>query len=227
MTCLVLAEVVELDFVRIVKKKTMTIAKSGFSIIELLVVISVLTILIGIGIPKIKGFKDNANLLKAKGELKAIQAALQSYYIFSSPNAYPASTTSITTTLSTATPKVISGVLYDPFGATATTEYNYLRSSNGKYFVAYSVGLNGAIGSIAVSTAGVVTRSDADDMCVTNGTGCDEGVLNCYAGYTKCSGVCVNLLTDANNCNGCGNVCDPTGCNPGDQLCTAGICLSC
>jgi hypothetical protein len=137
-----------------------------------------------------------------------MQAALQSYNIFSNPSTYPPTTTTVAATyLVSAVPRNIAGILYDPFVANGTTEYNYLRSSNGKYFVAYSVGLNGTTSSTAISTAGVVTRVDADDICVTNGSGCDPGVLNCYAGYTKCSGACVDLQNDSANCGSCGNAC--------------------
>jgi|GEM_PF-1503414 len=122
--------------------------KKGFTILEILVVLSVIAILIGIAVPRLKGMQDQANISKAKAELKTLQAAIVSYYTNSSPNAYPpTSTTVATTSLITATPQIISTALYDPWGATATTEYNYVLSANGQYYVISSVGPNGAIGS--------------------------------------------------------------------------------
>jgi len=120
----------------------------GFTILEILVVLSVIAILIGIAVPRLKGMQDQANISKAKAELKTLQAAIVSYYTNTSPNAYPpTSTTVATTSLITATPQIISTALYDPWGATSTTEYNYVLSANGQYYVIASVGPNGTFGS--------------------------------------------------------------------------------
>ena len=39
------------------------------------------------------------------------------------------------------------------------------------------------------------------------GCGDGGGEENCPTGERLCSGVCVNTLTDHNNCGGCGNAC--------------------
>ncbi len=95
----------------------------AFTIIELLVVISVLTILISIGIPRIKGFMENAKNVQVQKELKTIEAAIQSYYIMN--RAYPPTGTSYIQSqyLTNSTPKVLDRVLYDPFVANGTTQY--------------------------------------------------------------------------------------------------------
>ena len=67
--------------------------KKGFTILELLVVISVLVILIGIAIPRFKGMQDAGRVAQAKGELQTVQTAIESYYMNASPNAYPSSST--------------------------------------------------------------------------------------------------------------------------------------
>jgi len=124
------------------------VSKKGFTILEILVVLSVIAILIGIAVPRLKGMQDQANISKAKAELRALQAAIVSYYTNTSPNAYPPTSTTVGATyLTTATPQIISSPLYDPWGATSTTEYKYVLSSNGKYYVIGSVGPNGTIGS--------------------------------------------------------------------------------
>jgi len=56
--------------------------KKGFTIIELVIVISVLIILIGIAIPRMKGMQDSSNIVRAKKELQTLQAAVESYYTF-------------------------------------------------------------------------------------------------------------------------------------------------
>ena len=46
----------------------------------------------------------------------------------------------------------------------------------------------------------------------------------CPTGQTSCSGSCVTLTSDANNCGACGNVCDNSGtCNLGKCVCPPSI----
>jgi general secretion pathway protein G len=61
----------------------------GFTLVELLVVISVIAILLGIIIPRFKGMQEEANRSKAKAELKTLQVAVESWYIHQNPQAYP------------------------------------------------------------------------------------------------------------------------------------------
>lgn len=53
-------------------------------------------------------------------------------------------------------------------------------------------------------------------------TGGGEGTCTCPAGLTNCNGVCVDLLTDMNNCAQCGNVC-PTSLPNADVFCGEGV----
>jgi type II secretion system protein G len=116
--------------------------KQGFTLIELLVVISVIAILVGIAIPRFKGMQDEANLTKAKSELRVLQTAIESYYMNQS-NSYPATSTTVAaSTLNSTTPLIIGEPLLDPFES--ATEYNYILSSNGTYYVAMSTGADGA-----------------------------------------------------------------------------------
>ncbi len=128
----------------------------GFTLIELLIVIAIISILVGIAIPRFKGMRDEGNFAKAQGEARALRAAVESYYIHQSPNAYPAEGANWQNALTAATPRIIDAVLYDPFGATSTTPYSYDLSANGQYYVIFSIGINGN-GSASVSDAGVVT----------------------------------------------------------------------
>ena len=111
--------------------------------LELLIVISILGILIAIAIPAIKGMKDQGNIAKAKSDVQTIKAALESYYMFGSPRTYPPTSTTVQATyLATASPNLLGDVIYDPFAPT-NTEYNYICSSNGKYYVIWSLGTTG------------------------------------------------------------------------------------
>ncbi len=146
--------------------------KKGFTILELLVVISVLVILIGIAIPRFKGMQDAAKVAQAKGELQTMQAAIESYYMNQTTKAYPASNATVgASVLSTQSPQIISSTPpYDPFGSTSTTEYIYTKSANGSHYVIYSVGAAGS-GSASIVNGGTVTVSSGG-LCVTNGSGC-------------------------------------------------------
>ena len=141
----------------------------GFTIVELLVVISVIAILLGIIIPRFKGMQQEANITKARAELKTLQTATESWHIHQNPKAYPAtSATPCVTYFDTATPSIISAVVYDPFAAPGT-EYNYALSPGGAYYVLWSVGPNGtAITGIADD--GTVTGAVSGDVFITNGT---------------------------------------------------------
>ena len=150
----------------------------AFTILELLVVISVLVILIGIAIPRIKGMKDAGTITKVKKELRTLMTATESYYMMH--GAYPAasgnSTSAQTDYLISENPQIIPSVLYDPFTDGGSTEYWFRLDSSGKYYVWFSSGINGVNesggGRLApISSSGVVTRS-GDDICVTNGSGC-------------------------------------------------------
>jgi general secretion pathway protein G len=147
--------------------------KKGFTILELLVVISVLVILIGIAIPRFRGMQDAGRIAQVKAELQTMQTGIESYYINSNPHAYPATTSTVgVTSLATATPQIIGSTPpYDPWGATSTTEYNYMLSSNSSYYVIWSVGPNATSTTTAISNTGAVTKT-GDDICITNGSGC-------------------------------------------------------
>jgi prepilin-type N-terminal cleavage/methylation domain-containing protein len=129
----------------------------GFTLIELLIVIAVISILIGIALPRFKGMQDEGNIAKAKGELRTLQTAVESYYIHNS-NAYPSALSSLTS----ATPNVVSSIPTDPFSSSGAA-YGYVRGgTNNKFYVIYSVG--------PVGNGSATITSDA--VAETNGSSC-------------------------------------------------------
>lgn len=133
--------------------------KKGFTLIELLIVIAVISILIGIALPRFKGMQDEGNIAKAKGELRTLQTAVESYYIHNN-NAYPSALGDVTQ--ATVRPQIVTSIPTDPFSASGAA-YPYVRGgTNNRYYVIYSVG-PGENGSATISS---------DTVSETNGTSC-------------------------------------------------------
>lgn len=136
--------------------------KHGFTLIELLIVIAVIAILIGIALPRFRGMQDEGNIARAKGELRTLQTAVESYYIHNN-NALPANLAALTS----ATPLIVGSALpTDPFNSGA----NYGYATSGTYYVIYSAGTGGN-GSATINAAGTVTETNGTScIFVTNGT---------------------------------------------------------
>ncbi|MBI1953906.1 MAG: prepilin-type N-terminal cleavage/methylation domain-containing protein [Candidatus Omnitrophica bacterium] len=143
----------------------------GFTLIELIIVIAVIAILIGIALPRLRGMIDEGNTAKAGAELRALQAAVESYYIHNSKT-YPADgsvTWQTALTASTTKPKLIGSALTDPF-STSSAQYSYDKSSNGLYYVIWSVGPDNTADITAIGTDGTISGGPDDDIYVSNGT---------------------------------------------------------
>jgi len=73
--------------------------QSGFTLIEMVVVIIVLGILVGIAVPKFVGFKDAAEKAAAKANISALRSAAAMYYAQQAVNtgagSFPADTTAL------------------------------------------------------------------------------------------------------------------------------------
>lgn len=138
--------------------------RKGFTILELLIVIAVIAILVGIALPRFKGMQDEGNIAKAKGELRMLQTAVESYYMHNN-NTLPAALSNLTT----AVPQIAPSTLpTDPFGAAA---YGYNKS--GTWFVIYSTG-PGLNGSAAIDATGAVTETNGSScIFVSNGSPVD------------------------------------------------------
>lgn len=144
--------------------------RGGFTLLELIIVIAVIAILLGIALPRLRGMIDEGNAAKAAAELRTLQAAVESYYIHNSKT-YPAdgsTTWQSALTDSTTRPKIIGSALADPFN-TSGTQYRYDKSSNGLYYIIWSVGPDNTADVTGISTTGALTGSADDDIYVSNG----------------------------------------------------------
>jgi len=94
-------------------------SRKGFTIIELLIVISVIAILVGIALPRFKGMQDEANIARVNGDLRTLQTAVESYYIHNT-NTFPATLGALTT----AVPQIVATLPTDPFNNNADYTYS-------------------------------------------------------------------------------------------------------
>ncbi|MDP2913801.1 MAG: prepilin-type N-terminal cleavage/methylation domain-containing protein [Candidatus Omnitrophota bacterium] len=136
--------------------------KKGFTLIELLIVIAVISILIGIALPRFKGMQDEGNRARAKGELRTLQTGVESFRIHSANSALPTALGNLTS----ATPNIIGNALPTDSFKQGT---NYGYGTNGSYYAIWSAGIDGTAGVTGISNAGVITGTAGDDIYVTNG----------------------------------------------------------
>ncbi len=146
----------------------------GFTLLEILVVITLILIIAGIAIPRFAGVSDEGRKAKAAAELRTLQTALESYLLKTSPT-LPAATlgtvTDLATALEGATPRLVGRVsdFVDPF--TASTKYQYKIDGNSRYYVIFSIGPNRTAAITGIGTTGTLTPGTGadDDIFVTNG----------------------------------------------------------
>jgi len=139
--------------------------RKGFTILELLIVIAVIAILVGIALPRFKGMQDEGNIARAKGELRMLATAVESYYIHNS-NTLPTAIGNLTS----ATPQIAPNPLpKDPFSAT-----DYVLVKSPPWFVVYSVGPGATAGTAAIDANGAVTETNGSScIYMTNGSPVD------------------------------------------------------
>lgn len=139
--------------------------KKAFTLIELLIVISVIAILIGIALPRFRGMQEEGKIARAAGELRSLATAVESYYIHNS-NVYPAD--GALANIESASPNILSAVPNDPFEA-AGNDYDYDLSGNGNYYIIWSHGPDSADDVSGISNAGAITGTANDDIYISNG----------------------------------------------------------
>lgn len=124
-------------------KNALKKAKKGFTLIEMLIVMAVVSILIAIIIPSYRGMQQDAWIAKAEKELQTLQVAVESFYRHN--DRYPTTLLELTQ----ASPKIITKLLDDPW-KTETVDgkdtYGYHAGNVngfGNYYIIYSKSIDG------------------------------------------------------------------------------------
>ena len=161
------------------EQKGETKMKRAFTLIELMIVMAVIAILVGIALPRFKGMRQEANITKAHGELRALKIAIESYAMHHDDTYPPSSNDLYDTYLDTLGcppgPQLIESELYDPFAA-ASTEYYYIRGTGAgddveDYYAVCSKGLDGTPDVTATEVGdGDLTGDINDDIVASNCT---------------------------------------------------------
>jgi len=134
--------------------------RRGFTIIELLIVIAVISVLVGIALPRFRGMQVEGLYAQAKGELRTLQSAVESYYIHN--GAYPAT---FPDDIEGATPDIIGATApTDPF--TSSSDYGY--DTTGGYYIIWSVGPGGTATITGIDADGALEGAAGDDIYVSN-----------------------------------------------------------
>ena len=147
----------------------MSTGKVGFTVLELIVVLVVISFILGVVIVRTGGLNDQKRIETAKGDLRAIQTAINAYYL-NHNNIYPVGADWQNNDLVNDNPRVLRQVLYDPFQP-ANTEYRYFASANGKYYAVFSYGPDKQADITGINNSGQLTGANDDDIFMTNGTG--------------------------------------------------------
>ena len=138
--------------------RTLTQIKKGFTLIEMMMVLFIISLIIAIAFPGVNKISRNNKIAKAKAGLRSLQVAVENYYL-NHQGSYPPSLMDLTT----ASPQVIKSLPLDPFSPT-NGDYGYLCSPSAKHYVIFSCGpLQN--GSAAVNDSGVLTENN-ESSCI-------------------------------------------------------------
>lgn len=136
--------------------------KKGFTLIEVMLVVLIIGIISALALPNLKNISARNNTAKAKAELRALQIAVENYYLY-----HDSTCPAALSDLVTAVPIIIRKIPQDPYSK-AGGVYGYAHSPNKKYYVVYSIGPSG--GSASVGDDGIVSESNGPSCIYVSNT---------------------------------------------------------
>lgn len=141
--------------------------KKAFTLIELLIVMTVIAILAGILIPSFRGYQSEAWIIKSEGDIGTLQLGIEAYFRKHN-NEYPDSLDD----LLEENPRFITTMPLDAFktdGKNYGYEIVYKKPGNEPFYVVYSNGPNRVKNWSWNETRGfVVLEETSDDIIFTN-----------------------------------------------------------
>lgn len=152
--------------------------KKGFTLVELMVVITVIAILMTIAIVSFTRIQKQSRDTKRKADIRTLETALQAYY--TEFQVYPVSTTAApaSSVLTALAPNYIPSIPTAPLGSTSTngnTEYMYVTDNTGfTYSLCTTLETASTSGKLwVVSTSNAGGFGTSDQAC------CAPGVNGC------------------------------------------------
>lgn len=120
------------DYNKIVSMKMKLPAREGFTLVELLVVITIIGIMFGVVITSSVAIQKNGRDVQRKSDLRNIQTAIQQYYADQNfyPSVLPAAGSSLTSGTGTSTKTYLKSIPSDPTGVKAYYYKAYISQAN-------------------------------------------------------------------------------------------------
>ena len=146
-------------------------SSSGFSLLELLIVMAVIAVIVAIALPSLKGMRDEAAITKAEKEVQTLKTAVESYYRHRGE--FPNRLSDLYKT----SPAIVTKELRDPFNTSGKTygyKKNFGKDGAGEpIYLIYSRGPDGKKGRITVKNNGthqayVSVDKKSDDIVESN-----------------------------------------------------------
>ena len=136
--------------------------KGGFTLVEIMIVVAIISLLAAIAIPNLLRAKHNANEAAAIGALRTISTACESYRAAQTPATYPPDLA----TLGSATPPYIDSGLAAATAATTPKQgyyFTFARSSANQFTCLATPAVSGTTGTriFFVNESGVIRLNDA------------------------------------------------------------------
>jgi len=154
------------------------VKRSGFTLMELMIVVAVLGILAAILIPNFRGVTEEAKNAAAKADLRNLKMAVILYD--SRYNVLPddSSIEKFEKCLQNYSPRVVDRIPADPWSSNGS-KYHYEVASDDETYAIWSVGKNGTK-DFTLGEDSITFNANADDIVATNAkdvTGSTSGGL--------------------------------------------------